>query len=52
MSESFEKIKRLIANGSVRISEHGYDELMADGILSRDVVNGIHDGIVVEDYPD
>jgi len=51
MSETFERIKRLIANGSVRISEHGYDELMADGILSRDVVNGILDGIVVEDYP-
>lgn len=51
MSEIFERVKRLIAAGFVRISEHGYDELMADGILSRDVMNGINDGIVVEDYP-
>lgn len=52
MSETFERIKQLIATGSVRVSEHGYDELMADGILLRDVMKGICDGIVVEDYPD
>jgi hypothetical protein len=51
MSQTFERIKRLITTGSVRVSEHGYDELMADGILSRDVMNGVLDGIVVEDYP-
>lgn len=52
MSETFERIKRLVMTGSIRISEHGYDELAADSILARDVMNGISDGIVVEDYPD
>jgi len=52
LSETFERIKTLVQAGSVRISEHGYDELAADGIFVRDVVSGIAEGIVVEDYPD
>ena len=38
--------------GEVRISDHGYDELAADGILARDVLASVNDGTVVEDYPD
>ncbi len=52
MSETFERIRTLVQAGSVRISEHGYDELAADGIFARDVVSGIAEGIIVEDYPD
>ena len=52
MSDTFQHIKRLIAGGSVRISEHGYDELVADDIRSRDIVEGVNTGRVVEDYPD
>lgn len=52
MNDTFERIKRLVRGGSVRISEHGYDELVADDILSRDIIEGIGDGSVVEDYPD
>ncbi len=52
MSDTFERIKRLVAAGSVRISEHGYDELMADDIQSRDIIEGIGNGRVVEAYPD
>lgn len=52
MSETFERIRTLVQAGSVRISEHGYDELAADGIFVRDVVSGIAEGIAVEDYPD
>lgn len=52
MSDTFERIKILIAGGSVRISEHGYDELAADGIFARDVLNSVAQGVVVEDYPD
>jgi hypothetical protein len=51
MSDTFESVTRLVAAGSVRVSEHGYDELMADGIFSRDIVTEIGDGKVVEDYP-
>jgi len=52
VSDTFERVKRLVSAGSVRISAHGYDELVADDIRSRDIVEGIHDGTVVEDYPD
>ena len=52
MSETFQHIKRLIASGSVRISEHGYDELVADDIRSRDIIEGVNNGRAIEDYPD
>ena len=52
MSDTFERIKRLVTSRSLRISEHGYDELVADDILSRDIIEGVGDGRVVEDYPD
>jgi len=41
----------LVVQGSVRISEHGYDELADDGLLVRDVIDGVAAGIVLEDYP-
>lgn len=47
-----DKIRHLIAQGKVRISEHGYDELADDGLSAREVVAGAENGIVVEAYPD
>jgi len=35
----------------VRISEHGYDELAADGLTAREVIGGILDAVVIEEYP-
>ena len=52
MSETFEQIVRLIARGEVRISDHGYDELAADGLFVRDVLASVAEAIVVEDYPE
>jgi hypothetical protein len=52
VSDTFERIKRLVTDRSVRISDHGYDELVADDISTRDVIERIDDGRVVEDYPD
>ena len=51
MSDTLEAIKKLVAAGQVRISEHGYDEIVVDGIYVRDVLAGADRAIVVEDYP-
>lgn len=52
MSETFRQVISLIQLGEVRISDHGYDELAADGIFARDVLAMVAEGAVVEDYPD
>lgn len=52
MSATLETIKRLVAAGDVRISEHGYDELVNDDILARDILNGVAAATLVEDYPE
>lgn len=52
MSATLETIKRLVARREVRISEHGYDELADDNILVTEVVSGVVDGQIVEDYPE
>ncbi len=52
MNETLERIKVLVMKGEVRISEHGYDELAADGLFARDVVAGVRTSELIEDYPD
>lgn len=52
MSETLEAVKDLAAAGDVRISEHGYDELAEDRIAVRDIIGGLDDAVVVEDYPE
>ena len=52
MSETFRQIVRLIQLADVRISDHGYDEMAADGLYVRDAIGSVADAIVVEDYPD
>ena len=52
MSETLRLVKRLVEGKDIQISAHGYDELAADDILVTDVVRGVADGTVVEDYPD
>lgn len=51
MSKLLQRIQRLVESGELRISEHGYDELAEDGILARDVIQGIRNAVVVEEYP-
>ena len=51
MSETLRAIQALAASGSVRVSEHGYDELSEDDIKIRDVLEGLSSGALVEDYP-
>lgn len=52
MSETLQKVRRLVEEGAVRISEHGYDELADDGIYVREVISGLVNARLVEDYPD
>ena len=52
MSQTIQQIRELVANGDVKISAHGYDELAADGILVKEILASVADAIVIEDYPD
>jgi hypothetical protein len=52
LSEFIEKVRSLIRAGDVRLSEHGYDELAEDGLTAREVLGGIEEAVVVEEYPD
>ena len=52
MSATFERLKTLVAAGEVRISEHDYDELFADGLFAKDIVTGMSTAELVEEYPD
>lgn len=52
MSATFAAIRKLIELRDLRISEHGYDELAEDGLTVTEVLGGITDAQVIEDYPD
>ena len=52
MSQTLQLIQQLVARGEVRISEHGYDELSVDNISVRDILSGVPDAVLVEDYPE
>jgi len=49
-SEIFPRILGLVARQEVMISDHGYNELSADGILVADILEGVSEGAVVEEY--
>ncbi|MEW6112062.1 MAG: DUF4258 domain-containing protein [Thermodesulfobacteriota bacterium] len=52
MSKTFPLILDLINRKDVLVSDHGYDQLADDDILIRDVLNGVGNAKIVEDYPD
>jgi hypothetical protein len=41
----------LVAKGEVEVTQHGFRELSTDDILIDDVLDGIDNAVVVEDYP-
>ena len=52
MSNTLDRIKNLIRNKNVLISNHGYEELTEDNIFVRDLIDCIEDSLLIEDYPD
>ena len=52
MSQTFRLILELVTRQELRISDHGYDELSEDAILISDMLAGIVESTVIEDYPD
>ena len=52
MSKTFEIILKLVQQNQILISDHGYDELAADDIYIKDIVSGLNNAKLVEDYPD
>ncbi len=51
-SKTFERIRRSIGQGQILISAHGYDELASDDLTVREIVAGVTDAVVIEEYPD
>lgn len=52
MNETLESIRALVGRQEIRVSDHGYDELAADGLLVRDLTDDIEGATLIEDYPD
>lgn len=52
MEDFFLKIQFLVTKESVRISEHGYDEIVADGLTVDEILDGVSNAEIVEYYPE
>lgn len=52
MSETLRRVQTLVLAGDYRVSDHGFDELVEDGILPSDAIAGISTAVAIEDYPD
>jgi hypothetical protein len=52
MSVTLARIKILAGERAVRVSDHAYEALRNDDIRARDLIMGLADAQVVEDYPD
>jgi hypothetical protein len=51
MSQTLQAVLELVARQEVVVSDHGYDELAADEILVHDILLGVSEATVIEDYP-
>jgi hypothetical protein len=51
MAKTFEDILRLIQDGEIVVSSHGYDELVEDSLTVHEIISGASNAVVVEDYP-
>lgn len=51
MSETLAKVIRLVRDAKVRVSAHGYAEIAEDDIPVHNIIQGVNDAVVIEDYP-
>lgn len=51
MTAILEQIRALVAGGEVRVSPHGYEELAADNLPVRDIIEGLTNAEAIEEYP-
>jgi Domain of unknown function (DUF4258) len=49
--ETLGLVQSLVANNKIRVSEHAYEELIADDLLLDTILFGVRTAILVEDYP-
>ena len=52
MSSLLKKIVRLINEGEILISAHGYDELAEDKIKLNDIIWSVSSAEIIQEYPD
>jgi Domain of unknown function (DUF4258) len=52
MSETLQRIVRLVGDRKLRVSAHALQKLVNEGILIEPLINGIAEAVLVEDYPD
>ncbi|MFW6082073.1 MAG: DUF4258 domain-containing protein [Desulfosalsimonas sp.] len=52
MSNFLMQLQNLIDTGDVQISEHGYDVLAEDELTARELLAGVKNAIIIEEYPD
>ena len=52
MNPTFVRICELIGRGEIYVSEHRYDELANDDLFIQDILAGVVDAVIIEDYPD
>jgi len=48
---TLDQVRELVAKQEVYVSDHGYDELANDGIFVQDILAGVFNALVIEDYP-
>lgn len=47
-----QEIIALILSSDIRVSEHGYDQIAEHGLNVNEIIAGILEAVVVEEYPD
>jgi len=50
LSNLYSKVRNLILAGSIRISEHGYDELAENRFTVKKLLNGVYNALIIEEF--